>query len=82
MSTASACATLLMAAGLLLGGSGASNALAGNAGRSSPGGAPAPCRWMTTGTPAYTACVTAQHQKQQALLQLQQQHNRQATQVQ
>ena len=82
MSTASACATLLMAAGLLLGGSGASNALAGNAGRSSPGGAPAPCRWMTTGTPAYTACVTAQQQQQQALQQQQQQQNKQATQVQ
>ena len=79
---ASARATLLMASGILLAGIGVSDALAGNAGRSSPGGAPAPCRWMTTGTPAYTACVTAQQQQQQALQQQQQQQNKQATQVQ
>jgi len=75
-------AAMLMVSGALLADFSASNALAGNAGRSSPGGAPAPCRWMTTGTPAYTACVTAQQQKQQALQQLQQQQNKQATQVQ
>ena len=63
---ASARATLLMASGILLAGIGVSDALAGNAGRSAPGSAPAQCKWMTTGTPAYTDCVKTQQQQLQA----------------
>ena len=78
MSKALVCTTLLLASGILLDGIGAADALAGNAGRSAPavsaaGTAPAPCRGMTTGTPAYAACVAAQ--QQQAQQQQQQQKN-------
>ena len=63
---ASARATLLMASGILLAGIGVSDALAGNAGRSAPGSAPAQCKWMTTGTPGYTDCVKTLQQQLQA----------------
>ena len=61
---ASARATLLMASGILLAGIGVSDALAGNAGRSAPGSAPAQCKWMTTGTPGYADCVETLQQLQ------------------
>jgi hypothetical protein len=77
--TASVCAALLMASGILLAGIGAPDALAGNAGRSAPGSGPAACKGITTGTPGYAACVAAQLQPHQGQ---QQERTKQSAQVQ
>ena len=67
-------AAMLMVSGALLADFSASNALAGNAGRSAPASGPTQCRGMTTGTPGYSDCVkTQQQQAQQQQAQQQQQ---------
>jgi hypothetical protein len=70
-------AAILMASGVLLADFGASNALAGNAGRSAPASGPTTCRGMTTGTPGCADCLKTQQLQQQAQQQQQQQQNKQ-----
>ena len=72
MSRISVGAAMLIISGALLADFAASNALAGNAGRSVPASGPTQCRGMTTGTPGYSDCVKTQQQQAQQQQQLQQ----------